>query len=586
MNAGDRLASVLGNTMDYSISDRSFSPHYSDIGLGFDGTPGIRNLYFHYNRNTTTFAPFVEFPGNTKFDQTGAIDIVTQRLGGGQARIAFWDRNSFIVDCTEIPVIRFPFGENTNISEARVTDRSGTRIFEGYLPAGDKREPDELFPIIVGARIMAGTASGDGITKPLDITPDSEGRTLVAFSVNALEVDYDDILALLESAPDTIDEARRMTGEWLNRALNTLDFRSDDEREQDILAHAAYAMVSNLCRAPGQLAGRVSLFPSRGGYPILAPWDSCFHNLALEYMEPRVAEDSLLLLTDTMRADGKISCFVASTWARPHLSQPALIGWAARRLFEQRGDREFARNILPKMWRNCQWWLTQRMTRHGVIVCPHGVESGWDNSPRWDHGPILAVDMNSHLLIQMRVCVEFAEMLGETELHEKITRQTDELATAMMDVLYDPDANVFRDVVSATSEPVTVRTPAGFLPLLADVGLDETRARRMIEEQLLDPTRFFGEYPFPCVAYDEEVYDAPEYWRGPTWMPVGWLMLEILQKFGYDEQWHTGAERLMRMVIDDGDLREWFDSTTGAGQGTHDQGWTAAILLRLKAELD
>ncbi|HBM80287.1 MAG TPA: hypothetical protein DD426_05540 [Clostridiaceae bacterium] len=67
-------------------------------------------------------------------------------------------------------------------------------------------------------------------------------------------------------------------------------------------------------------------------------WYACFQNLALEYMNPLLAEDSLLLLTENQRIDGKIPQFICSTWVRPYESQPPLVGWAALRLIKQRNN--------------------------------------------------------------------------------------------------------------------------------------------------------------------------------------------------------------------------------------------------------
>ena len=193
--------------------------------------------------------------------------------------------------------------------------------------------------------------------------------------------------------------------------------------------------------------------------------------------------------------------------------------------------------------------------------------------------------MNSHLLLQLRVCVRFARALGEADMAARISARADELAARMMDVLYDAEDNMFWDVVVETGEPLKIVTPASFLPLLAEVGLEQARAKEMIEKVLLDPAKLYGRYPFPSVAYDEPTYDPPAYWRGPTWMPVGYLMLETLSKFGYESVRREAAERLYNMVIEDGGIREWFDSKTGQGLGAHQQAWTAAILLRLRKEL-
>ena len=589
MTTAETLVAISGSEVDFSIPDHSFSPHYSDIGLGFDGSTGISQLFFHYNRGTTVFGePFMTFhaDGEMASEERTVLGVTQTYDSGARVEISGYDRNAFVIVAEGIGDIEFLFTHDEKLTEARTrATEQGAYLYEGYLPARDKREPDETFPIIMGVQIHEGSAEGCGLDTPLTIRPAESGRIVMVFTANALEIDEESVIELLQAVPESTDAAREATMKWLATTIGDLDITGENESESKVLAESAYTLAFDACRAPGRLANRVSIFPARGSYAMLAPWDSCFHNLALEYMEPCLAEDSLLLLTDTMRADGKISCFVASTWERPLLSQPALVGWAAERLVRQRGDVEYARNILPKMWRNCQWWLTQRMTRYGVIGCPHGIEAGWDNSPRWDKGPILACDMNSHLLLQLRVSVRFARAHGEAALAKKIAARADQLAERMLDVLYDPEENIFKDVVVETGEQLSIRTPAAFLPLLAEVGLAEDKARAMIENVLLNPDKLFGKYPFPSVAYDEPTYDAPEYWRGPTWMPVGYLMLETLSKFGYEAERREATKRLYNMVIEDGGIREWFDSTTGAGLGAHQQAWTAAILLRLRKEM-
>lgn len=42
-----------------------------------------------------------------------------------------------------------------------------------------------------------------------------------------------------------------------------------------------------------------------------------------------------------------------------------------------------------------EWWLAQRMTRYGLIGTSDPLETGCDNTPRLDQGPVLADDMNS-----------------------------------------------------------------------------------------------------------------------------------------------------------------------------------------------
>ena len=201
-----------------------------------------------------------------------------------------------------------------------------------------------------------------------------------------------------------------------------------------------------------------------------------------------------------------------------------------------------------------------------------------DDTPRLDRGPVLALDMNSHLLLQMRACAELARMLGEKSTESMAQAMADKHAARMVELLYDEKDNLFKDVLAATGEKLPIKTPACFMPLLAGVPIGDDKACRMIEDYLLNPRFFFGEVPFPCVAYDEPSYQPEKWWRGPTWMAVAYLMLEVLRKFDYADQASDATGRLYDVMIADGNLRELFNSRTGEGMGAYQQGWTARHL--------
>jgi hypothetical protein len=578
---------TLGPNLDYSTPDRSFSPFYSDMGLGFRDETGIDCLFLHYNRRTTEYgAPFLAVEGALAKEQRTVLGV-TQQYEAGTVTYAFYDRNSWIVEVQgDIPSLMCHAMTNDQVTEGRSTVVDTVSIFEGSLPTLDPRDPDASFPFILGLRVMNGRwIRGDGLRQPLIFAPDENGLLRLAFSCNMLDVEAQTIEELLRQAPQDTATAQARTEAWLDKALNALPCQADDPQEVQVLAKAAFTLAFNASQAPGYLAGRVSSFPSRGGYPTHFLWDSCFQNLALEHMEPRLAEDALLLLTENLRPDGKMAHFLCSTWMRPHESQPPLVGWAGLRLVKRRQDLDLARQLLPALVKNTAWWLTQRMTRFGLIQCLDPLETGWDDSPRLDQGPTLACDMNSHLLLQMRAIAEMANMLGQPEIAAKKAEEADQYAATMRQTLYDPQDNLFKEVLVESGEKLPIKTPACFLPLLAGVPISERKARAMIEDYLLNPDLFFGPVPFPCVAYDEPTYQPDQWWRGPTWLPVAYLMLELLAKYGYANERQAAAERLYEMVWRDGEIHELFNSQTGKGMGKAQQGWTAAIFLQLKAQL-
>ncbi|WNR45292.1 amylo-alpha-1,6-glucosidase [Paenibacillus roseipurpureus] len=587
----DQLIQIFGEQMDMSHKNVSFSPFYSDIGLGFrDRGLGINQLFLHYNRMTTELGlPFLqlEADGEEKVAQRSLLGV-SQCQGEATVRIAFYEHNAWMVEAAGLKRLRFELCDSI-FRELRVFEENRIVTFDAYLPTIErlKRDPDEWYPFSLGLYAVIGglapTIDENGIVS-VEVLPDDAGRIVLAFAEQHLEIDRARLRETLLQAPDQASQAEVLTRKWLEEALGGFQIHTEEEWERGVLAKAVYALLFNAAKPPGLFAGRVASFPARGDYPTHYLWDSCFQNLALEQMEPRLAKDALHLLIDNMRVDGKQPHFLCSTWIKPHHSQPPLVGWAGLRLVQERGDLVLAAKLLPALLRNTRWWLTQRMTRKGLIAALGGGETGWDNTPRFDHGPIIACDMNAYLLMQMRCSVELARLLGDEATALAAEEQADGYASVIRRVLYDEDANLFRDIRLETGEPLSVLTPASFLPLLVDVGLEEGKVRAMIERYLLNPNHFYGKYPFPSVAYDDPCYTPDNHWRGPIWLPIAYFMLEILRKYGYLQEAAEASDRLYRMIITDGDIRENFNSQTGEGLRSYQQGWTAAILLKLHAE--
>ncbi|MBD3315057.1 MAG: hypothetical protein GF344_04665 [Chitinivibrionales bacterium] len=582
------MVDALGIDNNYCDSDHSFSPFYSNVGLAFNEKPGIANLFLHYNRKTIAFAePLVRITGPAKMREHAALWI-EQVLTAGKASFAFYERNAWLMETEGAPGAEIRLARE-GLSELRFEyqDRNTNPrivLFTGLVPTLDERDADRSVPFLFGVAVMKGALEPVGHDSVLGVSPDQSGFIRLAFAVEILDMNPKRMLKTLGEAPD-MKGARERSRAWLVNALGNCDIQTGDARTEGILARAATSLVTNACAAPGILANRVASFPGRGRYPAHYLWDSCFQNLAQENMDPQLAPDALLLLTENIRIDGKMFQFLCSTWTKPIESHPPMVGWAAWRLVRQRNDKAFAQKILSALRRNNYWWLTQRMTRRGLVACAYPPEVGWGNTPRFERGPIIPVDINAYLLMQVRACASLAHYTGDNSAARALTEQAATFAQTLVRVLYDPSDNLFKDVLVATGERLPLRTPACFTPLLTDVPLDEHKRSAMIGGYLLDPNQFFGGVPFPSLAYNEPAYESGNWWRGPTWMPVAYLMLTVLRNHGFEKQWRQAAERLYTIIVDDGNIREFFDSRTGKGKGAHRYGPTAAVLLRLHMAL-
>ncbi len=568
------------------IPDRSMSPMFSNFGLCFDGqNAAVGTLVLHYNRFTRAlWEPFIDFGGAGEVRSTFASTRIVNK--DTDCEIIFYDADAFVV-CGRAAAARLFCVPDAALGDVWQAYRDeSTLILQGYSENGDARDPDQYAPVVCGVRVMRGTLrSENGETL---ILPDEDG--IVRFSVvcRVLDFEINEIKNRLAAAPETAEDAKEKMRAWAEDCAGGIEALPEDADTKMTFLTAVSGLLMNLTKAPGNLAGYVSAFPSRGGYPTHFMWDSAFQNLAYELMNGKIAEDTLLLLAKCERPDGKIPQFNCSTWSRPHEAQPALLGWAAERYARRVGkeslNEAFICTIYNALDRNNRWWLNARMTKYGLISCPHGLETGQDDSPRFDEGPVIAVDMNSYLLSQMRAAAYFAALAGDASGEAYWNAEAERFAALMIKHLYDPEKNLFFDADLTTGKPLSLVTLSSLIPLWAGVPLPEDKIRSMIEDYLLNEKYFFGAVPFPSVAYCEEKYEPAHWWRGPTWMPVAWLMLETLEKYDYTKERDIAARRLFDVMKNDGVLHELFNSATGEGLGCDEQGWTAAIFLRLAAE--
>lgn len=609
--AADRVVALLGDRVAYDTPDRSFSPFWSNVGLGFragvgagapglasavgfaggpaaatnepsssgHGLPGIAACYLHVNRITRTLgAPFLEAPGRWLGETADALSVV-QRLDVGRLGVAFAGTDTVVVDAEGLPYVRFAWLDDPDLQRLRLDGRGAVRRWRALLPTLDARDPDAFLPVAIGVRVLAGRWDDDGAAAR--VVADADRALRVVVTVGLLDADDFELDARLDSAPASFEAAVARSRAWLADALGTWRPPAPTPDAERLAATAAYALLANTCAAPGAMRGRLASFPSRGGYPVHFLWDACFHTLGLERLAPQLARDALEVLLDAQRADGKVPQFIASTWVRPGASQPPLLGWAGERLVDLRDDLHLARRLVGALDANHRWWWAHRATRFGLLACDDPFETGWDDSPRLDDGPILALDQNAYLLRQLRATARLATRVGEDAIAARSATHADALAAAIVAHLYDPQRNLFLDADAETGERRPLLTPAAFLPLWAGVPLERASVNAMVQDVLLDPTRLFGAVPFPSVAYDEDAYRSDAWWRGPSWPPIMLLMIETLRQLGYEDTAREAEARTYRAILADGELRELFDSATGRGLGQRHQGWTAAAFLWL-----
>jgi hypothetical protein len=338
-------------------------------------------------------------------------------------------------------------------------------------------------------------------------------------------------------------------------------------------------------------------------------WDSCLAAIAWRRFDPERSRAELETLLAAARPDGFIghTIFwkplrdwrlgfynVSSASSRmTETIQPPVLAWAWRLAV---GDPA----LEPRVVRHHDRVARERdLDGDGLLWLIAPDESGLDASPQYDAvwgrraagRPLfpLLVRRNRHLGFDLRRVLEAGGPVvcdvSTNVLHglSTLALGRPSITPRLVERLYDERRGLFALEERPSGRRGTVETIAALTPL-ALPDLPEEIGRRLVEEHLLDPERFWTPVAPPSVAVGEPAFSVRDhrlglrrYWRGPTWVNTAWLCWIGLVRLGYEEQAAQLAGALAQALLREG-LREYYDPFTGAGMGARDFSWSALAL--------
>jgi glycogen debranching enzyme len=265
------------------------------------------------------------------------------------------------------------------------------------------------------------------------------------------------------------------------------------------------------------------------------------------------------------------------------VTKPPLLAWAAWKLYQTDGDREFLDEIYEPIVRWNNWWFEKNDTDgNGLCEYQHPYSSGLDDSPLWDEGmPVESPDLNTYLYLQQESLAKIARAIGEEEDAHMWSRRAEELAERMVRIMWDETAGLFWAAHSGSRARIHVRTPFSLFPLLTG-RLPQAIVTRLVAH-LTDEAEFWPRYPVPTVALDDPKYDPLQMWRGPTWVNVNYLLIEGLERVGYLDLARELRRRTLEMVCGQNDVCEYYNPGTGEypPRAASVFGWSSAIFIDL-----
>jgi hypothetical protein len=207
-------------------------------------------------------------------------------------------------------------------------------------------------------------------------------------------------------------------------------------------------------------------------------------------------------------------------------------------------------------------------------------ERGYDEAKIREEGcPFLVQDVlfNTLLCQAERDLAEVARILREDPApHEARAEQS---AQAMNQKLWDEKHSIYLDFDLAVGQPLYVYVAPNFVPLYGGIP-EKDQASRILDALVNTGFSLSNKNIDPVPSYDPYGYgfSPVQYWRGPVWININWLLMRGLERYGFDEQ----ATRLKQSIVDlveNGGFYEYFDPKSGKGRGSVFFSWTAALLL-------
>ena len=196
--------------------------------------------------------------------------------------------------------------------------------------------------------------------------------------------------------------------------------------------------------------------------------------------------------------------------------------------------------------------------------------------------PFLIKDVffSAILVAASSVLLELADVVGAArtdreQLAEWIRRGRDGISQR-----FEPDRALCFDYDLRADTPIRVRTFACFAPLVAETP-DTVQQAALLKR--LNSTDYCGEprlrWPLlPSTSPAESVFEPRNYWRGPTWPVVNWLLWRSLCRLGHVDRAEKLRQAALAQLASSG-LGEYFEPFTGESLGSDSQSWTAALAL-------
>ena len=248
------------------------------------------------------------------------------------------------------------------------------------------------------------------------------------------------------------------------------------------------------------------------------------------------------------------TCKEAFTRFDPAATGPEIMAWCEWEYYKNFGDTERLARVFPCLMAYHEW-LQQFHTWPDGTYWSSGFGCGMDNLPRMEpgyhvcfsNGHMIWNDACMQALLDCRVLLEMAKVLGREDDAAGLAEERDRLMTVVNEKLWDEETAFYYDVWKDGSFNY-VKHLGAYWALLADA-VPEDRADAFIAH-LTNENEFATPCMLPVLSADHPAFQADGgYWCGGVWAPTNYMTLKGLDQYGrYELSHRIGLNYLTNVV--------------------------------------
>lgn len=258
--------------------------------------------------------------------------------------------------------------------------------------------------------------------------------------------------------------------------------------------------------------------------PAFGHWDLIHQILDVMPAEPEHARRQLL---NNLAAQEENGLVPGSIWMRNNeakwsheFGHPGVWVVAVQEYCALTGSEDLIRRCYEPLVKQLGWFEQNRKAEgQGFFyrdILTFQWESGVDEGVRFfkaQPGPYACVDATSHVYCMYEHAAAWAKVVGQDG--REFQRKADELREFVRTRLWDDDTGWFYDIWAVDSPENRHTAFEGMFPVVMGLATPE-QARRAIDENLLNPRRFFAPHPISTVGVEDPLFEL-RMWRGPAW---------------------------------------------------------------------